>query len=125
MANPYNSPHLRPPRIQDKQLYFRWANIYKHLSGFFHLEQQHGMLLVNDEFYIAKSATVMRLKSHLDWVHYDPQDLAQAMLKAQVPAYYEQQMSDPESPGDHWRDKAKEQDLKVHYAVRAGRATEI
>lgn len=126
MANPYASPHRRQAFIPDQRLWWRWSAINRHLLGSYHLLQvQNGILLIDDEFYIAKHNPLMRLKSHLDWVHYTPGDLAQAIISDSVPVYYEYQMQDPASPHNQWQDPVEEMDLKAYYATRDGRANRL
>lgn len=124
MANPYTSPyHTTPTRmISDPLLRRRWQLIKQHLTRPVQIQQQKKLLLINGLYYIATNRSIMRIKSHLDWVVYTPQDLAQALDTGTVDAYYEQQMANPLSPGDDWRDKQKEMDLKTYYAQRVGRA---
>lgn len=128
MVNPYNSPWLTPPKppfIQDKLLYRRWQDIAKLFTGSHTYREGEGYLIIDEQFIIAKWKTKMRLISHLDWVHYTPQALAAAMDTNTVCEYYEWQHKDPNSDPNIWLDKIKEQDLKVYYAQRIGRANQI
>jgi hypothetical protein len=124
-VNPYNSPHRNDSWIKDKHLWSRWNHIKQYLSGRQMLREINNQLLVNDEFFLAKHSPRMRLKSHLDWVHYRARDLARAIESGSIPVYYEQQMKSTNSPHNQWQDQHQEHELKTHYAHRAGRANWI
>ena len=125
--NPLNSPWNKPrfQTIDDFKLYCRWKPISKHLTNPARYIERNGYLEVNGLFYIAKNSNKMRLISHLDWCYYEPQCLADAINTDTVEEYYEQQLNDPNSDPNVWRDKDKEMDLKTHYAAKAGRASKI
>lgn len=125
--NPLNSPWNTPrfQMIEDFKLYCRWKPIHKHLTKPARYIERRGFLEVNSLFYIAKNSNKMRLVSHLDWCHYDAQDLAQAMDNNTVEQYYEQQLLDSRSDPNQWKDTDKEMELKTHYAARIGRASKI
>ena len=125
MIDPHNSPWRRPPRIHDLFLYHRWRPIQKYLRGPHHYRESNGLLLIDDVFFIAKNSSRMRLKSHIDWVHYTAKTLAEAMNQDRVPEYYESQMRDPRSPANQWARSHQEQELKTRSAHRAGRANWI
>lgn len=129
MINPQNSPWYRPNRagrIQDRQLYFRWHAIQQHLQTQGHVYREVANQLIIDElFMIAKNSKKMRLLSHLDWAYYEPRLLADAMDQGQIELFYEQQLKDPNSDPNQWRDHDKEMQLKTHYAARRGRASKI
>jgi hypothetical protein len=125
--NPHNSPWNKPKfqMIEDFKLYSRWKPIAKHLTKPVRYSEGRGFLEVNGVFYIAKNSVKMRLVSHLDWCHYDAQDLANAIDSDTVEQYYEQQLNDPNSDPNQWRDKDKEMLLKTHYAAKRARASKI
>lgn len=126
--NPSSSPWNKPKfqSITDKQLYFRWTAIKKHLVKHHSFTEYRGILKleVNGvEFYIAKHSPKMRLKGQLDWAWYTPKTLAQAMDSASVDSYYEIMLSDCRSDPNLWDDRDFEMQLKSFYASRAGRAS--
>jgi hypothetical protein len=125
--NPHASPwYRRPvPVIRDQQLRWRWQAINQHLARVPDVIEYRGMLMINDQFYICKNSSKMRLKSHLDWVHYTPRTLAQAIDQQQVPVYYEFMMQDHRSDPNVWNDRDFEMQLKSFYAARAGRCSPI
>lgn len=119
---------IRDSFINDKALWMRWAAIRKHMtqSSGYELAVQKGQLYVVDhKCYIAKHSTKMRLYSYIDWCHYTPKGLAQAIESNQVPQYYEQMLRDPRSDPNQWRRRDEEQGIKAFYAARAGRASLI
>jgi hypothetical protein len=111
--------------IQDQQLYWRWKPIEKHLTKPAKYSEIKGLLEINNQFYIAKKSSKMRLKSHLDWAWYTPKTLAQAIDTDSVEAYYEYMLNDGRSDPNLWKDKDVELELKSYYAERAGRASAI
>lgn len=125
--NPLNSPWNKPKFqiIQDQQLYWRWKSIFNHLQKPAKYDESNGLLLINNQFYIAKKSSKMRLKSHLDWAWYTPKTLAQAMDTGQVEQYYEFMLHDARSDPNQWKDHQTEMALKTYYAERAGRASLI
>lgn len=76
---------------------------------------------VNGYIYIHKQKPILRLKSRLDWVTYDPADLAYALEHDIVEQYYSNQLADPLSLPNVWKNTVEELDLKEYYAKRAGR----
>jgi hypothetical protein len=128
MANPTTSPWLKRykyPKINDLDLYFRWAAIEKHLTTVPTIQEHLGILKVNDNIYICKNKAKMRLRSHLDWVYYTPKTLAQAIDNDTVEEYYEIMLKDVRSDPNLWKDTDFELELKSYYAVRVGRASLI
>jgi len=127
MQNPLNSPWNKPKfqTIDDQQLYWRWKPIHKHLTKPARYQESNGLLLINNQFYIAKKSSKMRLKSHLDWSWYTPKTLAQAMDTGTVEEYYEFMLHDGRSDPNEWKDRDIEMALKTYYAERAGRASAI
>jgi hypothetical protein len=126
--NPLNSPWNKPKfqTIDDKQLYFRWTAIKKHLQNAYTFSEHRGILSITVgevEFYIAKHKPKMRLKSHLDWSWYTPKTLAQAMDSASVEEYYEHMLLDCRSDPNQWKDLDLEMSMKTYYAARASRAS--
>jgi hypothetical protein len=85
------------------------------------LSDTHGIIKVNDEFFIGAKKAKMRMISRLDWVYYNPKDLARAIETDTVEQYYAQQLGDPNSDPNIWNDAVKEYELKTYYANRVGR----
>lgn len=112
--------------IRDIKLYRRWAAISKYLTTQNHnVVDYNGMLGYNKEFLLAKHSTKMRLYSQLDWVHYTPKELADAINTNTVEQYYELKLQDGRSNPNVWRRPDEEHELKAFYAARAGRASLI
>lgn len=113
--------------INDRILYRKWQAISALLLSNTHKLKvsAQNMLIVNNQFILAKSKEKMRLVSQLDWVHYTPADLAQAINTNTVDAYYEQQLNDSLSDPNVWKRHHEEMELKSFYAQRSGRASEI
>lgn len=120
--------HQRDSFIKDQLLYFRWHAIKKHMTqprGYVLLEQ-NGQLLIRDfNCYIAKHSNKMRLYSQLDWCHYEPSTLAQAIESNTLDQYYEIMLLDNRSDPNIWQRPDQEHILKVHYAARGGRASKL
>lgn len=119
---------IRDSYINDKALWMRWAAIRKYMTqtqGLALADNRGVLCVVKHQCYIAKNSTKMRLKSHIDWCHYTPKGLAQAIDADQVAQYYEQMLCDPRSDPNQWRHRDEEQDIKAFYAARAGRASLI
>lgn len=127
MINPHNSPWKKPyrPQISDQMLYFRWKNIHKYLTTEPSVIEYNGILMFNDQFYLAKNSSKMRLKSHLDWCWYTPKTLADAIDNNSIEQYYELMLRDVRSDPNNWKDSDLEQTLKSYYAARIGRASLI
>jgi hypothetical protein len=125
--NPKNSPWNKPKNqlIQDFQLWARWKPIKKHLTTTARYQEWQGILEINEQFYIAKKTSKMRLKSHLDWCWYTPKTLAQAIDTGTVEEYYEFMLHDGRTDPNIWKDRDVELELKTYYAERAGRASTI
>ena len=130
MVNPHNSPWLKPTyqKINDRQLFYRWMAIKKHLTTNPSISEYNGILTVmlpNTQLYIAKNTSKIRLKSHLDWSWYTPKTLAQAIDNNTVESYYEIMLTDVRSDPNLWKDMDIEMELKSFYAARANRASLI
>lgn len=121
--NPYNSIHNTPTNtpIKNITLQRRWRKIQQHLNTTPRVVEAYGKLKINDLFYVAQGSQKMRLYSYLDWVYYEPQQLAQAMNMGSVEQYYMGQLDDPQSPHNQWKRTQQELELKTYYAERAGR----
>ncbi len=121
--NPHQSPWNRPQpqRIQDQQLYWRWAAIKKHITQPQSVSEYQGILTINKKIYIAKNSAKFRLKSNLDWAYYTPKTLAAALDNNTVDQYYEFMLQDHRSDSNDWKDHDLEMELKAFYAARAGR----
>jgi len=112
--------------IADRKLYSRWTAIAKYLTSPNHnVIEYNGMLGYNKQFLIAKNTAKMRLLSHLDWVHYTPKELAQAIDSNTIEQYYELKLQDGRSDPNVWKRPDEEHELKAFYAARAGRASLI
>jgi hypothetical protein len=112
--------------INDIALYRRWAAIARYLPNHNHpVVEYRGMLAYNQQFLLAKHSTKWRLLSHLDWAHYTPKGLADAITNNTIEQYYEQQLHDVRSDPNIWRRPDEEHTLKARYAARAGRASLI
>lgn len=125
MIDPRSSPWFRYPRIRDPQLWYRWRAIESHLTSRVQLQEYTGILKINQNIFIAKNSSKMRLQSHLDWAWYTPKTLADAIDGQSVEAYYEIMLKDVRSDPNVWRDIDFEMELKSYYAHRAGRASLI
>lgn len=130
MVNPHTSPWNKPSyqKIDDRQLFYRWMAIKKHLTTNPSFTEHRGILTIilpNTDLYIAKKSCKMRLKSHLDWSWYTPKTLAQAIDANTVESYYEIMLTDVRSDPNLWKDRDIEMDLKSFYAARAHRASLI
>jgi hypothetical protein len=127
LVNPLTSPWFRvkKPFIQDRQLWYRWQAIERHLVSIPTVIEGYGMLDINNHYYIVKNSSKMRLKSHLDWVWYTPKTLADAIDNNTVEAYYEIMLEDVRSDPNVWKDRNFELEMKSYYAARMGRASLI
>jgi hypothetical protein len=114
--------------IYDKTLAQKWLRIKRRLSTQYTAYEANGMLSIptnQQMIYIAKNSEKMRLKSHLDWVHYEPKSLAYAIDNNIVDSYYELMLSHSLSDPNQWKDFDYEMELKSFYASRVGRASLI
>jgi hypothetical protein len=125
MINPLNSPWNKSKSlfIGDKMLWSRWVSIKKYLTTTPTIIERYGYLEINHICFIAKNSSKMRLKSHLDWCHYTPKTLAQAIDGNNIESYYEIMLNDVQSDPNVWKDTDFEMELKTHYAARSGRAS--
>jgi hypothetical protein len=125
MINPLNSPWNKSKSffIKDHKLWTRWVAIKKYLSTTPNVVERNGYLEINGLLYIAKNSSKMRLISHLDWCHYTPKTLAQAIDKNNIENYYETMLNDSRSDPNIWKDTDKEMKLKSYYASRLGRVS--
>lgn len=123
--NPHNSPWNKPRLqiVQDKQLYWRWAPIKRHLTQPVVISEYQGILRIGKDIYIAKKSSKFRIKSNLDWAWYTPKTLAQAIDNNTVEQYYEIMLNDVRSDPNEWKDHDFEMELKAFYAARAGRCS--
>lgn len=145
-VNPYKSPLLvndpfKSPLLEgiakarqkqrNKEIvkkHYVLLNIVRNFTNWYDfkdLDDTYGYIEINNEFYITsttKKGTKMRMISRLDWVHYNPKDLALAIETDTVEAYYAQQLNDPASDPNVWADAVKEFELKTYYANRVGRS---
>jgi hypothetical protein len=125
--NPHASPWNRSsqPTIRDQQLRQRWLQIKLHVTRSVCATEQHGILTIDQELYIAKHSRKFRLRSHLDWAHYTPRTIAQAIDNCTLDQYYEFMLADHRSDPNDWKDTDLEQELKAYYAARVGRCSLI
>jgi hypothetical protein len=124
MANPHNSPWLKPTFVKIHDDMFRWKfmAIKKYVTSNLVASEYHSVLAINKDIYIAKKSNKFRLRSHLDWAWYTPQTLAQAIDNNHVEEYYEIMLNNINSDPNVWKDTDFEMELKSYYAARAGRA---
>lgn len=111
--------------IYDKTLAQKWLRIKRRLTTQCTAYEANGMLTISTNqhtVYIAKNSEKMRLKSHLDWVYYEPKSLSYAIDHNIIDAYYELMMKHSLSDPNQWKDFDYEMELKSFYASRAGRA---
>lgn len=131
-VNPYASPQYeRITSIAKKQRiidfvrkHYVLLNICKHFTQWYDfkdLSDRYSMIRVNESFFISNKKPKMRMISRLDWVYYTPKDLARAIETDTVEQYYAQQLNDPNSDPNIWKDAIKEFELKTYYANRVGR----
>mgnify|MGYP003635444437 FL=1 len=124
LAQQHQQP-LSNPKFQHK-----WAMIQKHLTTFAPRNVSRGFLHVyanSESIRLVKKRgnNIMRINSRLDWVWYEPKDLANAIDTNTVLDYYAQQLLDPRSYPNTWKRPTEELDTKEHYAKRAGRQLDI
>lgn len=127
MANPYNSPWLKPIKvfIRDFKLRHKYNEIKKHITSTISVIEINGILTINKNIYVAKNTYKFRIKSHLDWAYYTPKTLADAIDNGTVDSYYQIMLEDVNSDPNIWKDFDFEMELKSFYATRAGRANLI
>lgn len=125
MANPHNSPWLKPifVKIRDDMFRWRFMAIKKHVTSTLSVAEFHSNLVINGNIYIAKNSTKFRLRSHLDWAWYTPKTLAEAIDKNSVESYYEIMLTNVNSDPNIWKDTDFEMELKSYYAARVNRAS--
>jgi len=114
--------------ICDKILIQKWLRIKRRLTTQYTAYEANGMLTIStnqETIYLAKNSDKMRLKSHLDWVFYDPKSLAYAIDNNIVDSYYELMSTHSKSDPNQWKDFDYEMELKSFYASRVGRASLI
>lgn len=135
-VNPYASPYYGVPTYKQKQhnvqmvkKYYVLLDIVKHFTKWYDfkdLDNTHGYIRVNNEFFItSKKKTKFRMISRLDWVYYTPKDLARAIETNTVEQYYSQQLADPNSDPNVWRNAVEEYILKDYYAQRVNRQLDL
>lgn len=117
-------------RIQSKnqKLSLRWGQLRPHLTVKIEQRIQDGFLRIQRKqivIYLTQNSTKFRIKSRLDWVHYDPQDLAKHINNDTIEHYYYTQRGDKDSYPNDWKRLQEEQDLKTYYANRVGRQTDV
>lgn len=127
MANPYNSPWLKPKfvKINDDKFRWRFMAIKNHIATTLTVAEYHSTLVLNKNIYLAKNSMKFRLKSHLDWAWYTPKTLAQAIDTDTIDSYYEIMLNHVNSDPNIWKDSDFEMKLKTYYAARIGRASII
>tara|TARA_R110000850_G_scaffold276403_1_gene418385 strand:- start:16 stop:447 length:432 start_codon:yes stop_codon:yes gene_type:complete len=117
-------------RIQSKHLKLsnRWGKITPHLTVKIDQRIQDGFLRIERNkivIYLTQNSTKFRIKSRLDWVHYDPIDLAKHINSDDIEYYYYMQLGDTKSYPNDWKRIQEEHDLKTYYANRVGRNTDL
>lgn len=111
--------------IYTTELSQKWLRIARHLTTPLSVTEYNGILTINFSpiIYIAKNSNKMRLKSHLDWVYYEPKVLAQAINSSAVDSYYEIMLTHANSDPNIWKDHNFEMLMKSYYASREQRAS--
>ena len=128
---PKKSQRSPMPHKQKSSVKAKFQSIIRHMNNPNLLQFKHykGPGTIIDQsgniIYITQTGKKFRLKSYIDWACYDSQDLANALETGTVDGYYEQQLRDPRSDPNVWRDKSEEMCMKSYYAARAGRASLI
>ena len=109
--------------IDDIRLFSRWKAIKKHFSTpkGYNMQIVNGMLYIERSIFLAKKSRKMRLRSRIDWVYYDPKQLAHALETNTVEQYYANEIGDTQSNPNDWKRIGEEIDIKAHYAHRVGR----
>jgi len=127
VANPHNSPWLKPIFINIKNniLRSKYSAIKNHCTTTLTFAEYNGILRINKDIYIAKNSVKFRLKSHLDWAWYTPKTLANAIDTDTIESYYEIMLNDINSDPNVWKHLDFEMELKSFYAARVGRANII
>lgn len=127
MANPHNSPWLKPiySYVKNNILRSKFNDIKKHCTNKLEFAEYNGILRINKDIYIAKNSVKFRLKSHLDWAWYTPKTLANAIDTDTIDSYYEIMLNDINSDPNVWKHLDFEMELKSFYAARVGRANII
>tara|TARA_R110002153_G_C13172547_1_gene484232 strand:- start:185 stop:592 length:408 start_codon:yes stop_codon:yes gene_type:complete len=116
---------------QQKKSPTMFGYIAPHLSVPIHNDESHGYIRIQratwqlPAIYISKKKPIFKILSRLDWVHYDPIELANAINNDTIEDYYSQQLSDPRSYPNDWKRPVEEIVLKTHYANRVGRPTDL
>jgi len=112
-----NDPKLQK-YIKDINLFHKWNKIKSNMTVLASLKEVSQGLIINDEIIIAKNSDKMKLLRYLDWVHYDPKDLANAIMNKTTQEYYDKQLSHSRTDPNIWNDKQREKDMKEYYANR-------
>lgn len=117
-------------RIQAKNLKLsnRWGQLRPHITVNIKQWTNNGYLIIErlkTRIFLTQNTTKFRIKSRLDWVHYDPIDLANAINNNDIEYYYYMQLGDPNSYPNDWKRIQEEHDLKTYYANRVGRNTDL
>ena len=107
--------------ITDRQLQQRWAAISMHLTKPTKKSQYKSFVAIADTLFIQKKKTMFRIIGRIDWVFYEPAQLALAIDTGKAEDYYYKQLSDPRSYPNNWRNPDEEYVIKEHYAHRRGR----
>ena len=116
---------------QQKKSPTMWGHITPHLSVPTLSGESNGFIRIQRDdrqspaIYISKKKPIFKILSRLDWVHYDPIELANAINNDTIEDYYSQQLSDPCSYPNDWKRPVEEIVLKTHYANRVGRNTDL
>jgi len=114
--------------IGDPVLRDKWRDIKKYLTIQIQAYSFKGILVLEHDIckvYIAKRSQKFRIKSFLDWSHYDAKDLANALNLSKVDDYYAQMLDNPKSDPNIWPCQDLELKNKTYYAVRMGRASNM
>lgn len=113
---------------QNPRLAQIWQQLDHMITTSYGSQITNGMLRINKNdlvIFIAQHKQMFRIKSRLDWVHYEPQDLATNINNDTIEYYYFIQLNDPQSYPNDWARIQEEYDMKTYYANRVGRQIDI
>jgi hypothetical protein len=113
---------------QNPKLAQIWQQLNQLITTQYGCQISNGMLRINKNdivIFIAQHKQMFRIKSRLDWVYYDLQDLATNLDNDTIKYYYFIQLGDPNSYPNDWKRIQEEYLLKTHYANRVGRQTDF
>lgn len=114
---------IKIPYISNSIFYYRLLKVVSKLEVFADVKLVSQGFLIEAEgeepILLAKRKPLMRKAGDLDWLHYSPSSLAEALSSGSFEEYYLEAEHDPRSLENKWRDKGKEQTLKQIYRERS------